>query len=111
MNEFMERREGVAHFGTGKFHFAPNETAVGSIEAVSGVYKLNLLSDGSCEAVEVPKRVRHYAKLLRKVSHGRLSYTHDNTYLLTIRISVDENLDVPEVIMREAHEAAMALEG
>ena len=109
MNEYKERREGVAHYGTGKFHFAPNEATVGSIEAASGIYKLNLLSDGSCEGTEVPKRVRHYAKLLRKVSHGRLSYTHDNNYLLTIRISVDENLDVPEVIMREAHEAAMAL--
>lgn len=109
MNNYKERKEGVAHYGEGVFHFAPNDAAVGSVEAVSGVFKLNLLSDGSCEGVAVPKRIRHRPKMLRKTSHGRLSYTHDNTYLLTIRIAVDENLDVPEVLMRESHEAAMAL--
>lgn len=109
MNEYKERKEGVSSYCAGGFHFAPNKAEVGSVETASGVFKVNVLSDGSYEGVEVPKRVRHYAKLLRKVSHGRLSYTHDNSYLLTIRISVDENLDVPEVIMREAHEAAMAL--
>lgn len=109
MNNYKERKEGVTHYGEGKFHFAPNDAEVGCVEAMSGVFNVNVLSDGSYEATEVPKRVRHYAKLLRKISHGRLSYTHDESYLLTIKISVDENLDVPEVIMREAHEAAMAL--
>lgn len=109
MKNYKDRKVGVAHYGENRIIFTPDEAAAGSIDSVAGVFKLSLLSDGSFEGVAVPKRVRHRPKLLRKVSHGRLSYTYDNTYLLTIKIAVDENLDVPEVIMREAHEAAMSL--
>lgn len=106
MNEYKDRKVGVAHYGEDRLIFTPDEAAVGSIQSASGVYKVNLLSDGSWEGRAVPPRVRHRPKLVCKLAHGRISHTNDGAYLMTIKIFEEENIDIHDAIVKEAAEAA-----
>lgn len=86
------------------FQFCPDNAETGQVPRfrMSGVAQQ--LSDGTF-AFEGVHRRRSQTTLLRKLAHGRLSATQDGSYLLTIRISREEGLDVKDVLLREVYEA------
>ena len=86
------------------FQFCPDRAETGQVPRfrMSGVAQQ--LSDGTF-AFEGVHRRRSQTTLLRKLAHGRLSATQDGSYLLTIRISKEEGLDVKDVLLREVYEA------
>lgn len=66
------------------------------------------LSNGNVDVVVQP-RLRSQAKLIKKLTHGRISHTVDNCVQLTIKISCTEGINISEAIEEEALIAAKAV--
>jgi len=83
------------------FFFTPDQTAPGSVAQWRKRGTAQQMSDGTFEFV-TQKDHRSKSKLLKKLAHGRLSETQDGALMLTIKVSLDENVNFSQTFLEEA---------
>ena len=109
MKKLIKKKEGVCYYSDDhSLVFTPDSCVPGDLESISANGKLKMLSDGSLQFDEMPKRTRYRTKLVKKLAHGRISETHDGAFLLTLKIFKDEDLSIKDTIWNEAYEAGVA---
>lgn len=101
---------GMAHYDERRyFMFSPDEPvpdAVQRIRRMCGVAQQ--MTDGTFEFMSQPK-LRTQSKLIKKLTHGRISLTKDKAIQLTLKVMANENINIAETIAVEAAEGANAL--
>ncbi len=101
---------GMAHYDERRyFMFAPDycvPNMVQRIRRMCGVAQQ--MTDGTFEFMSQPK-LRSQSKLIKKLTHGRISLTKDKAIQLTLKVMANENINIAETIAAEAAEGANAL--
>ena len=101
---------GMAHYDERRyFMFAPDycvPNVVQRIRRMCGVAQQ--MTDGTFEFMSQPK-LRAQSKLIKKLTHGRVSLTKDKAIQLTLKVMRNENINIAETIAAEAAEGANAL--
>ena len=101
---------GMAHYDERRyFMFAPDycvPNMVQRIRRMCGVAQQ--MTDGTFEFMSQPK-LRAQSKLIKKLTHGRISLTKDKAIQLTLKVMANENINIAETIAAEAAEGANAL--
>lgn len=101
---------GMAHYDERRyFMFAPDycvPNVVQRVRRMCGVAQQ--MTDGTFEFMSQPK-LRAQSKLIKKLTHGRVSLTKDKAIQLTLKVMRNENINIAETIAAEAAEGANAL--
>ena len=101
---------GMAHYDERRyFMFAPDycvPNVVPRVRRMCGVAQQ--MTDGTFEFMSQPK-LRAQSKLIKKLTHGRVSLTKDKAIQLTLKVMRNENINIAETIAAEAAEGANAL--
>ena len=101
---------GMAHYDERRyFMFAPDycvPNVVQRVRRMCGVAQQ--MTDGTFEFMSQPK-LRAQSKLIKKLTHGRISLTKDKAIQLTLKVMANENINIAETIAAEAAEGANAL--
>jgi len=90
------------------FFFTPDQSNPHTVESWLHRGTAQLMSDGCFEFVAKPM-LRSESTLIKKLPHGRLSRTKDGFIQLTLKIRLDEQVDMAEVFREEAELAAVAI--
>lgn len=90
------------------FFFTPNTTETGAVASWRKRGTAQQMSDGTFEFV-IKKDYRANATLIKKLAHGRVSETRDGAILLTVKVFLNENVNIPQTINEEAALACEAL--
>lgn len=102
--------EGLAFYDERKyFLFSPHEPVPGAVprmRRMAGVAQQ--MTDGTFDFAAKP-RLRSVAQLIRKLAHGRVSRTKDGAVQVWIKVSPEENVNIGQVVVSEANEAAEAI--
>ncbi len=102
--------EGMAFYDERKyFLFSPHEPVPGAVprmRRMAGVAQQ--MTDGTFDFAAKP-RLRSVAQLIRKLAHGRVSRTKDGAVQVWIKVSPEENVNIGQVVVSEANEAAEAI--
>lgn len=101
---------GMAHYDERRyFMFAPDycvPNVVQRVRRMCGVAQQ--MTDGTFEFMSQPK-LRAQSKLIKKLTHGRVSLTKNKAIQLTLKVMRNENINIAETIAAEAAEGANAL--
>lgn len=101
---------GMAHYDERRyFMFAPDycvPNVVQRVRRMCGVAQQ--MTDGTFEFMSQPK-LRAQSKLIKKLTHGRVSLTKDKAIQLTLKVMRNEKINIAETIAAEAAEGAYAL--
>ena len=90
------------------FFFTPNANQTGAVGNWRKRGTAQQMSDGTFEFV-IKKDYRANATLIKKLAHGRVSETRDGAILLTVKVFLNENVNIPQTIHEEAALACEAL--
>lgn len=108
MENFFEcsftQLEGVGSYGAETFTFAPDDPVAGRVEKFRRRGVATQTSDGEFEFVATPSH-KSQARLLKKYAHGRLSYTKDKAFLLTLKLYTDEPCSLSKALKEEVKDA------
>lgn len=99
---------GVATIEEGKMLFAPDEPKFGSVENYKRRGIATQLSDGSFE-FEARSKKKSQSIKIKKLAHGCCSATCDGAILLTLKVYLDEGVNIPGVMGEETIEAIPAI--
>lgn len=90
---------GMAHYDERRyFMFAPDycvPNVVQRVRRMCGVAQQ--MTDGTFEFMSQPK-LRAQSKLIKKLTHGRVSLTKDKAIQLTLKVMRNENINIAETI-------------
>lgn len=100
--------DGVAFFGKSNFYFAPNQPVPERMDKVRVNGVAQRMSDGTFDFTAKPRK-RSRAVLIRKLTHGRLSATHDGCIMLWLKVNKTEGLNIRKTITEEALVAAESI--
>lgn len=88
--------------------FDAADTEAGEVRPFKRTGTVQMLSDGTFEYVPcLKKRLRN--KQIKKLRHGTVSKTHDDAYLLILRVPACNVYTAANMLMTEAREAAQAI--
>ena len=101
---------GMAHYDERRyFMFAPDYCVPNMVQRVRRMCGVaQQMTDGTFEFMSQPK-LRAQSKLIKKLTHGRVSLTKDKAIQLTLKVMRNENINIAETIAAEAAEGANAL--
>ena len=99
---------GQGIFDDGKyFRFEPEDSDFGVVKPFKGNGSIQMLSDGTLDVVRTIRK-RSLSTLIKKLPHGRLSKTMDGAIQLTIKVFLNENAKISNILLLETAQASSA---
>ena len=89
------------------FRFEPEDSDFGVVKPFKGNGSIQLLSDGTLDVVRTIRK-RSLSTLIKKLPHGRLSKTMDGAIQLTIKVFLNEEVRISNVLLAETAQALSA---
>lgn len=100
---------GMAFYDEGRyFFFAPDVAVPESTPRFRRLGWAQQMSDGTFDFTERPYP-RSQSKLIRKLTHGRVSETKDGAIQLTLKVFAHEGVNISDALKSEALDAARAV--
>ena len=101
---------GMAHYDESRyFLFSPDEPVPDKVRRMRRMHGVaQQMTDGTFDFVAQP-RLKSQSKLIKKLTHGRVSKTKDGAIQLTLKVMADENINIGHAIAVESSEAVDAI--
>ena len=91
------------------FMFSPDEPVPDVVQRMRRMHGVaQQMTDGTFDFVAQP-RTKSQSTLIKKLAHGRVSFTKDNAIQLTLKVMRNENINIAETIVADAVYAAYAI--
>ena len=101
---------GIAFYDESKyFLFSPDDSVPDKVQRMRRMHGVaQQMTDGTFDFVAQPRQ-KTQSKLIRKLTHGRVSKTKDGAIQLTLKITANENINIAQAIAVESAEATDAI--